>query len=204
MPQRASAAVFVLAFACICNASLLSGCAGLPSAAATPPIERPARAGIEAFSLDGRISIQQGERRNATNIAWRHAADRDEMLFTTPLGQGLAELTRDAGGAHLRLADRREFDAADWEGLARQLFGFVLPLSALPRWVIGAPPESAAGIGALDAAGRPQWRQIDGWRIDYLEYESPAANALPTLIELRRDEEGIDVRLKVDEWQLSP
>ena len=40
----------------------------------------------------------------------------------------------------------------------------------------------------------------DGWLVAYLEYESDAADALPTLVELRR--EDIEVRLKIDEWLL--
>jgi outer membrane biogenesis lipoprotein LolB len=40
----------------------------------------------------------------------------------------------------------------------------------------------------------------DGWQIAYLVYESAAPDALPTLIELRRDD--IDVRLKIDTWQI--
>ncbi len=192
----------VITFACTCAVSLLAGCAGMNATPIMPPIERPTRASIDAFSLDGRISIREGERRNAANIFWQHAPDRDEMLFSTPLGQGLAELTRDAGGAHLRLADHREFAAADWEGLARQLFGVSLPLSALPRWVIGAALQGSADKGASDAAGRPQWRLIDGWRIDYRDYESSATNALPTLIELRRDADDIEMRIKVDAWTI--
>ena len=202
MQQRVFAVA--LALACACSASLLPGCATQPAASAAVPVERPARASIDAFTLDGRIAVQQGERRNAANISWRHAADRDEMLFATPLGQGLAELTRDAGGGHLRLADRREFAAADWDSLAAQVLGAPLPLSALPRWVLGAIPPRHAGDMTRDEQGRPRQVRSDGWRIDYLDYESPAATALPTLIELHRDDDGIEVRLKVDDWQLNP
>ncbi len=180
--------------------SLLPGCAQLPTSGALPAMSRPARAAIDAYSLDGRIAVRDGERSHAANLFWRHAAVRDEMLFTTPLGQGLAELTRDEAGARLRLADRREFAAADWDELASQLFGLALPLSALPRWLVGNVPASVAPL-ELDPQGRPRRVRSDGWRIDYLEYESPAADALPTLIELRRDD--IEVRLKIDEWQLT-
>lgn len=180
--------------------SLLPGCAQLPAGGALLAMQRPARAAIDAFALDGRLAVRDGERSNAANLFWRHAAVRDEMLFTTPLGQGLAELTRDEAGAHLRLADRREFAAADWEGLTSQLFGLALPLSVLPRWLVGDVPAKADHV-ELDAQGRPRRLLSDGWRVDYLDYETPAADALPTLIELRRDD--IEVRLIIDEWQLT-
>jgi outer membrane biogenesis lipoprotein LolB len=105
-------------------------------------------------------------------------------LVTTPLGQGVAELGRDARGAWLRTADRREYFAPDWEGLAEQVFGARLPLNDLPAWLSGHAPSS-----------------VSGWRVEYLEYQSDALDALPTLIEVKRDD--IELRLKVSEWILA-
>jgi outer membrane lipoprotein LolB len=101
--------------------------------------------------------------------------------LTTPLGQGVAELTRDPQGARLVTADRREVLAADWAGLAEQVFGTRLPLDSLPDWLSGRPPT-----------------RLSGWRVEYLEYQSDAADALPTLIEATRGDIGL--RLKVSEW----
>ena len=158
-------------------------------------VARPARDGIAAFAIEGRISARQGESRNHANLSWRHEAAGDEILLTTPLGQGVAELTRNGRGARLTTADRQTAEAADWEGLSAKVFGFELPLSDLPRWLLGD-----VGTGRRDAAGRPSEASVKGWDIRYLAYESPAADALPTLVEFRRDD--IELRLRVDEWQL--
>lgn len=93
----------------------------------------------------------------------------------------MAELTRDLGGAKLVTADRREVRAVDWAGLAEQVFGTRLPLDDLPDWLSGRRPAPASG-----------------WRVDYLEYQSDAVDALPTLIEATRGDIGL--RLKVSEW----
>ncbi len=37
--------------------SLLPGCAQLPTSGALPAMSRPARAAIDAYSLDGRIAV---------------------------------------------------------------------------------------------------------------------------------------------------
>ncbi len=181
---------------------LLSGCSLLPSfgpeMSDMPPRAVTVRSTIAAFSMVGRIAVHQGERHYASNISWQHAAESDEMLFTTPLGQGIAELIRSPDGARLTTADHREFVAADWESLAARVFGIELPLSTLPRWLLADVPVAAQEV-ARDEAGRPQHMRIDGWWIGYADYESAAAEALPTLIELRRDD--IEVRLKIDEWQ---
>lgn len=192
MPRRL---LFALALV-----GLLAGCAQLPGvelAAGLPP--RPARNMIDAYTLAGRIAVREGERHYAANITWQHALERDEILFATPLGQGIAELTRDAAGARLTTAEHREFVAADWQELSTQVFGISLPLAALPRWLVAAVPADALGV-TRDGAGRPQQMVSDGWQVAYLDYESAAADALPTLLELKR--EDIEVRLKIDDWQL--
>jgi outer membrane lipoprotein LolB len=152
---------------------VLAGCAVSP---VLPP--RPAE--IREFAFIGRIAVRQGEARHHVNVDWRHSIAVDEILLTTPLGQGVAEIVRDAAGARLTLADRRSFTASDWSALSQQVFGFPLPLNASSRWLLG-------DVGATE-----------GWRVTVVERESAAADALPAVIELERDD--IAVRLKIDEW----
>ena len=140
---------------------------------------------LESFALEGRIAVRQGQSHHYANVIWRHDRAHDVILLTTPLGQGVAELSRDAGGARLVTADRGEISAPDWEGLAERALGARLPLDDLPSWLGGTPPPPASG-----------------WRVDYLAYQSRAADALPTLIEFQRDD--LDVRLKIDHWDAAP
>lgn len=156
-------------------ALFLAGCAAVPVVS-----QRPAAPDISQFSFLGRLAVRQGETRYHVNVDWHHDARRDEILLTTPLGQGVAEIVRDAGGARLTLADKRSFVADDWSALSQQVFGFPLPLNASARWLVG-------DITATE-----------GWRVTVIERESAAAEALPTVIELERDD--IAVRLKIDEW----
>lgn len=156
-------------------ALLLAGCALVPMVPS-----RPAAQEIQQFSFVGRLAVRQGETRHHVNIDWRHDTRHDEILLTTPLGQGVAELVRDAGGARLTLADKRRYVAEDWSALSRQVFGFALPLGASARWLLG------------DIAA------TEGWRVTVVEREAEQAGALPTVIELERDD--IALRLKIDEW----
>ena len=140
---------------------------------------------LDAFSFEGRIAVRQGEQRHYANISWQHAARHDNILVTTPLGQGVARLSRDDDRARMITADRQEVAAADWEALAERVLGARLPLNDMPRWLTGRPPDAATG-----------------WRVEYLDYQSEAADALPTLIELKH--EDIEVRLKIDDWSRQP
>lgn len=182
--------------------ALLAGCAQLPgSESAASVASAPARVRIDRYTLTGRLAVREGEHHYAANFTWQHALERDEILFTTPLGQGIAELTRDAAGARLTTAERREYFAADWQELSARIFGFSLPLAALPRWLVAAVPDDALGV-ARDAAGRPQRMVSEGWQVAYLDYQSAAAEALPVLMEFKRGD--IEARLKIDDWQMSP
>ncbi len=153
--------------------ALLAGCAVQPVVPSSP-----SRA-ITTFSFTGRLAVRQNETSHHVHIDWRHAPDGDVILLTTPLGQGVAELVRDASGARLTLAERRSLSAGDWNALAREVFGIPLPLDRVHRWLIGDLSDT------------------QGWRIEILERENQGG--LPTLLELERDD--IRVRLKIDAWQ---
>jgi outer membrane lipoprotein LolB len=159
-------------------------------------VARPSRGDIPAFSLDGRVAARQEATQHYANLSWRHTRETDDIVLTTPLGQGVAELIRDADGARLKSADGRTVSAVDWEELSSRVFGFPLPLDGMPRWLLG----DVATV-RRDGQGRPVAAQADGWDIDYRAYESDAPDALPTLVEFRRGD--ISVRLKVDAWQLN-
>lgn len=168
MSKSSWALALILAF-------IISACATRPIAPSRPAVEA-----ITAFACVGRLAVRQGETRHYINIDWRHDPTSDSILLTTPLGQGVAEIERDAAGARLTLADRRNFTAADWNELSQEVFGFPLPLSGATRWLLG------------------DLRQTDGWRVTVVEREGDAPDSLPTVIELERDD--IAVRLKIDEW----
>src|SRR5438034_739365 len=130
---------------------LLGGCAQLET--------RPAR---EAeVDLAGRLAARYGEESFTGSIAWRHAKDFDEMLITTPLGQGVARIVREGDQVALTTAEPREYHAADVESLTQQVLGFRLPLDGLADWVRGRPSPDL---------------ERRGWKIEYQEYagEFPA------------------------------
>ncbi len=173
-------------------ALLLAGCAAPPPRAVAP---RPPRRNIEAFSLEGRLAVHRGDKHYSANVSWQHDPHHDDILLSGPLGQGGAELVRDDDRALLTLADKRQFAAPTLEELSVELFGFSVPLSGMAHWVLGQKGNAIE----TDAAGRPLRMQADGWSIDLLAWEDDSPDALPSLVELRRDD--FEVRLKILDWQ---
>lgn len=173
----------------------------LAACAAQPPVEvppRPQRDRISSYTVEGRVSVKREEKANQATLVWQHSKQRDEIELSGPLGQKAARLTRDADGARLVTSARETFVAADWSGLAERVLGAPLPLDDVALWMTATLAPDAAI--ERDDAGRPLRAATNGWKIVYRAYESAAPDALPTLLELRRDD--IDVRLKIDSWQL--
>lgn len=172
----------------------LSACTTIHAPESFP--SRPQRQAIAGFYVEARISVRRDDKPYHASLSWRHVAQRDEILLTGPFGQGIAELVREPAGTRLTTSDRRVFSAPDWSGLTEKVFGVALPLDGMSRWMTGVVTGAE-----LDAMNRPIRAQEDGWNISYSAYESAAPNALPSVLELQRDD--IEVRMKIDRWELN-
>lgn len=175
-------------------ALILGGCASAPpivrmDVESTPP---------SSWLLQGRIGVQSGEQSLSGAIRWRHDAETDEMLLTSPLGQGVARIVRDAEGMVLEMPNQPSRRAPDAESLTREALGYSLPVSGLTWWVQARPDPGRAFEATRDAAGRLAQLKQDGWVIDYLDYAVDAP-ARPRRMVVARD--GLEIRLVADEWQ---
>ncbi len=181
---------------------LLAGCAQWPGFQAPSPAAvlslSPAPA---AFRLEGRVSVRAGEESFSGGLAWRRGAAGEEILLSTPLGQGVAELRGDTEGVSLTDAKGRSHRAADADSLVRQALGLELPLRGLTWWVVGHPRPDAPYRAEADEAGRMAVLEQDDWRIDFSRYESRDGHVLPGKLVARRGDD-LDVRLVVDAWEL--
>lgn len=164
------------------------------AACATPSFTLPP---AEAeFELTGRIAARYRDDAGSGGIAWRHGASSDEMLLTSPLGQGIARLVRRGDEVVLTAQDGREFRAGDAEALTEQVLGFRLPLVGLADWVRGRPaPAPAPTLRHADANGRLLQLEQSGWRIEYLEYQGDRP------FRMRLTYPGLELRLAVTEWK---
>lgn len=158
---------------------LLAGCSLQP---ARVPVEQLDVA-PERFFAHGRLTLRQPERRDHLGFDWQHAPGRDVVLLLSPLGHGLAEIGRDAGGAWLVRPGQADLRAADLGELAAQVFGVALPLGALPGWLRGV--RGSAGT-------------LDDWQIVVTETAPHAGRELPRRIEARRD--GTELLIIIDGW----
>jgi outer membrane lipoprotein LolB len=166
---------------------LLAACAGAEFLLPAKDVE---------FQLSGRIAVRYRDDAGSGNIAWRHGANDDEMLLSSPLGQGIARLVRTGGEVTLTTQDGQDFRAADAEELTEKVLGYRVPLKGLADWVRARPAASPAPtLERRDAQGRLAELEQSGWRIEYQEYQG----ALPSRLRLAYP--GLELRLAIAEWK---
>jgi outer membrane lipoprotein LolB len=147
------------------------------------------------FELLGRIAARYGSDAFTGNIRWRHAGAGDEMLISTPLGQGLARIVREGDAVQLTTAEGKEFRAPDSESLTERTLGFRLPLEGLADWVRGQPSPDSPARTEKAPDGKLHSLQQRGWKVEYQEYEGER----PSLMRLTY--QGIELRLAISEWK---
>lgn len=148
------------------------------------------------FEIAGRIAVRFRDEASSGNIAWRHGRSGDEVLITTPLGQGVARIVRIGSSVVLTTPDAQEHRATDAETLTEQVLGFRLPLSGLADWVRARPGSGPFEL-RHDASGRLAGLQQSGWTIEYLEWGEDGQ--LPSRLKLSYP--GVELRLAIAKWK---
>jgi outer membrane lipoprotein LolB len=164
--------------------------------------EQPAPAGPigEAFQLTGRVSVKYGAEAASGKISWQHDPAGDDLLFSTPLGQGVARIVRSDAQVSLTTSDQKTYQAGDVETLTEQVLGWRLPLTGLPDWVRGRAAAGEPAQTRLDGSQRLAELRQSGWLVEYLEYRGE--NGPPALLRLSR--EDVVIRLAIDQWGAAP
>lgn len=151
---------------------LLSACAQVEVKAPEGPLE---------FNLAGRIAARYRADAFSGIVTWRHAAGGDEMLISTPMGQGVARIVREGDAVVITTSEGRQYSDRDGEALTERVLGFRLPLAGLADWVRGLPAP------ALEARG---------WKVEYQERD---AAGRPTRLRVMHPD--VDLRLVISEWK---
>jgi len=148
------------------------------------------------FELAGRFAARYRGEAASGSLAWRHESARDEVLLSSPFGQGLARITREGDTVTLVTGEDKRYTAKDAEALTEQVLGFRLPLQGLADWVRGRP---VAGVPLQVAENGPDGRLLvleqQGWRIEYGAYQGTR----PTRLKLTYPE--LELRLAISTWK---
>ncbi|MDH4093577.1 MAG: lipoprotein insertase outer membrane protein LolB [Betaproteobacteria bacterium] len=164
-----------------------AGCAELAERAPGERVE---------FEFTARFAARYGGEAASGQLAWRHDAARDEVLISSPFGQGLARVTRQAGHATLVMADDRRYSAADAETLTEEVLGFRLPLRGLADWVRARPSADAPARIERGPDGQLALLEQQGWRVEYQAFDG---GGRPERMRLHYP--GLELRLAISQWK---
>ncbi len=202
----------ILGFLISCFILLAPGCRTLPNqppsdAIATTIFTEPLAASAQNipasdFNILGRISIQDKNQSFSGSFRWQHLTTSDEILLFTPLGQAVAEITKDDEGVRLITSKLEAFYATDVESLTEEILGWRLPLDGLQYWIQGEHSPLTAAEKDLDRRDQVIAIRQDGWHIHYSSFTPAPLSSLtlPRVINLFYD--NLRIRLVVDNWQL--
>ncbi len=197
-----------------CLIILLHGCKTIPTvtpsdAVATTVLFDPATSAQKTpaydFNILGRIAIQDEKQSFSGSFRWAHFAANDEILLFTPLGQAVAEITRDAEEVRLITSKMEGYYANDVEALTEQILGWRLPLDGLRYWIQGLHSPLTAAEKDLDRQNQLLTIRQDGWHIHYNSFTQTSFSTapLPKNISLFFENQKLKIRLIVDNWKVN-
>lgn len=191
---------------------VLTGCKTLPTQAPsdtiattiiTDPAPNPSRMSANDFNVLGRISIQDKDHSFSGSFRWRHTEKIDEILLFTPLGQAVAEITKDADGVRLITSKLEAFYAENVEYLTEEVLGWRLPLNGLQYWIQGTHSPLTSAEKDLGQNNRLIAIRQDGWHIHYARFADAQSHPipLPKLFHLFYENERLKIRVIIDDWR---
>lgn len=190
------------------SALTLSGCELLPlNDAELPPVSDKQLAwsrhqqqlkGLEAWTLNGRLSITHGEEAWHVSVKWQQIDTVYHINLFGPFGSGAVSLDGSLASVVLT-QDGQRIESDDAEVLLKRQTGLQLPVNGLRYWAVGLAAPALPASQELDNQGRLQQLNQAGWRVRYRAYTQSGGFVLPGKVFL--DNPELDVRMVIDNWQ---
>jgi outer membrane lipoprotein LolB len=184
------------------RAAAAAACVALVAACATPPTAvAPVTVRVEpSFTADGRMSARRGNDGVAVSFAWRHTPATDDFDVSTPLGQTVARMRRDASGVRVERPNEAIETYPDWRALTHAVLGVAIPVDGLVSWIQGVPDAGGAAGLERDAQGRASVLRQQGWEIVY-SYAGEDPTRPSRLVMSYPGSEAIEVRIVIDRFE---
>lgn len=201
--RRAVARHARLAAACLFVA-LLAACAPLRVKPTAPTLAalaaQDAREAVLAdksrWTLEARIAVS-GENGGSGDLVWRQDGAAYSFSVRGANGRTL-RLSGDAGRAVLEGVDAQPEVGSDPQTLLRKRLGTEVPFAALRRWALGLRVAGEPAQMQFDAQDLPAQLEQNGWTVEYLDWFSDRAPALPKKVFATRGKDK--VKLVIQSW----
>lgn len=148
---------------------------------------------IQQWKMQGRLSIKSDHVLTA-NIQWQHKQQQDILRLSGVLGFGAVLIELNEHEIILYNTQGERQSAQDIDAFIARKIGFVVPITALRQWIVGAYLQ-AVPVEYLENG----FQQL-GWHVAYNRYRDVHGGVLPHYIEVKKD--NIKLKLIVDRWEI--
>ncbi len=188
-------AAFVLLAACA-PVRVRNAVPSAPEALAAQAAREAALAPVTRWTLEARIAVS-GENGGSGDLTWRQ--DGETYAFSVRAVNGkVLRLSGDADRAVLEGVDAQPSFGTDPERLLRERLGAEVPFAALRRWALGLSLSTTPAQWRFDARNLPAELVQSGWTVDYRDWFTDRAPALPKLVFATRGKDK--VKLAIQSW----
>ncbi|KAF1009734.1 MAG: Outer-membrane lipoprotein LolB [Luteibacter sp.] len=161
-----------------------------------------ALADTDHWTLQGRLSVSDGNDSGSGSLTWRQDGDRYEFTVRAPVTGRSFRLTGGPEGAQLDGLDGGPRQGPDAETLMAKAVGWQIPMVELKRWVLGLRADGGPADIAFGADRLPSRLVQDGWTVDYKQWDATRQPAMPTKV--FAEKAPFKVRLSIEDWKLGP
>ena len=151
-----------------------------------------------SWQLQGKIGIRAPHDSGSAFLNWQQGPTAYRLVLSGALGLGKLVLDGDQSGVDWVDEDGAQHHHDNPDALIRELWGWEIPLRALPYWIRGVPQPSSAVSGLQLANGTALGFIQDGWSLQFSAYRNSNGAALPGRI--RAEREGLILTVLVNRW----
>ena len=180
---------------------LVSACHTLTPVSAPSWPQRAAQLrAIARFEFSGRIATVMGDKGVSAALIWQQQGEDSTLSLRAPFGLGALNIDYHDQQLRVTSDDGQRVEGAAAEHMLTDLLGFSLPLNSIHYWLLGCSDPASVADESLDDRQRLAQLRQNGWRIDYLNYQSVGKQWFPQRLNMERD--GRKLKLVVERWQL--
>ena len=184
---------------------VLAGCASAPQQPVPPPDWQAHVSAITTqriWQLNGKIGFRASSGSGSAFMTWQQRNDNYRMVLNGALGLGKMVLNGNRNGVSWSDNQGQSHHHPDPDELVNELWGWQIPVRALPFWVRGIPQPDIAITDLQLLNGAALAFNQAGWAVRFDAYRDSNGLTLPGRIVLER--EGAVLTLLVNRWSAPP
>ena len=129
---------------------------------------------LSDWAFSGRAAVKSGLTGGSVSVDWTQVGQVTALTMSGPFDTGRLAMTGTAERMLITDGDGNRHLSDEPIALLKEQTGWLIPLTALPRWLRGLPEGSLADIPtghfALDDSGRLTQLEESGWVVEYARY----------------------------------